>query len=322
MESARLTLIVTTIRRPDTAKRFLESVRHYFPEMPIILSEQADEYQLIEFCAQRAIRHLALEFDSGLSHARNAMLDRVETDYFVLTDDDYLFREKPDFDFCMRFLDAHWEFVCVVGRVCDQFPSDNGYAYCPIDRIKNLCVDETGGGLVLIPLTFMPPAGIVFEGERLLPCDFGSNWGVFRRSFFVENALRWDEQFKIGGEHFDFFLQLKLHPARPRVAYWPKLQCDHMRGMDESYAEMRRRMNWRKEFLAKWDLRYRGEVADLQVLEVLDGELRTFYSPQGPAPGDSPELRELRQQLQQSHAINDELRRRIAILQDRLANAE
>jgi glycosyltransferase involved in cell wall biosynthesis len=318
MESARLTLIVTTIRRPETAKRFLDSVRHYFPAMPTILSEQADEHQLIEFCAQRGIQHLALEFDSGLSYARNAMLDRVETDYFVLTDDDYLFREAPDFDFCTRFLDAHREFVCVVGPLGDQFPSDDGYAYRPLDRIWNMCLDETGRGLILIPIAFMPPADIIFDGEQLLRCDFGPNWGVFRRSFFIENALRWDEQFKIGGEHYDFFLRLKLHPARPRVAYWPKLQCDHMRGMDESYAQVRRRLNWHKKFRAKWDMRYYCVVGNLQVFE---SDLRSFDTRSSP-PVDSPAMLKLQQQLQQSQDTNEELRRRIAALQDRLADAE
>ena len=103
--------------------------------MPIILSEQADEHQLAEFCTCRGVEHLALEFDSGLSHARNAMVERVNTDYFVLTDDDYLVREAPDFDFCTRFLDAHRDFVSVVGYVSDYFPLDDGYTYRHIDRI-------------------------------------------------------------------------------------------------------------------------------------------------------------------------------------------
>ncbi|HXW30323.1 MAG TPA: hypothetical protein VEK55_13255, partial [Xanthobacteraceae bacterium] len=303
------------------AKRFLDSVRRCLPELPIILSEQADEHQLVEFCAERDIQHLALKFDSGLGHARNAMLDRVETDFFILTDDDYLFPQAPDFDFCTRFLDAHRKFVCVLGGICDQFPSDEGYVYRPIDRIKNLCLDETGGALVLIPRTFIPPPDIVFEGEELLRCDFGPNWGVFRRSFFVDNHVRWDEQYKIGGgEHFDFFLQLKFHPEKPGVAYWPKLRCNHMRGTAESYAQLRWRLNWRDGFRAKWGLQYRYDVCEVNNLEVFGGDLRGFEKWQTPpAP---PAMLKLEQQLQQSHDINEELRRRIAALQARLASLE
>src|SRR4029077_4574811 len=101
--------------------------------------------------------------------------------------------------------------------------------------------------------------------------------------------------------------------------YWPKLQCDHMRGMDESYAEVRRRTSWRKEFRAKWNLQYRCEVGNLVVF---DCDLRTFDNWESPPPVDSPAMLKLQQQLQQSRDTNDELRRRIAALQDRLANAE
>jgi hypothetical protein len=321
MQSNRLTLIVTTIQRPEAAKRFLDSVRGCLPELPIILSEQADEHQLVEFCAERGIRHLALEFDSGLGHARNAMIDLVETDFFILTDDDYLFPERPDFDFCTRFLDARREFVCVLGLICDQHPSGDGYVYRAHDRIKNMCRDDTGGALVLIPRTFMPPPDIVFEGEELQRCDFGPNWGVFRRSFFVDNDVRWDERFKIGGgEHFDFFLQMKFHPARPGIAYWPKLRCDHMRGAAESYAQLRWRLNWRDEFRAKWGLQYRYDVDQVHNLEVFGGDLPGFEKWQ--TPPRLPAVLKLEQQLQQSHDINEDLSRRIAALQERLANLE
>jgi hypothetical protein len=318
---SRLTLIVTTIQRPESAQRFLESVRRWFPELPIILSEQAEEHQLVGFCAERGIQHLALKFDSGLGHARNAMVDRVETDFFILTDDDYLFREAPNFDFCARFLDTHREFVGVVGSVCDQVPSDHGYVYSPKDHVKNMCLDVTGGALLVIPRTFMPPPDIVFEGEELLRCDIGPNWGVFRRSFFVDNDVRWDERFKIGaGEHFDFFLQLKFHPTRPGVAYWPKLQCDHIRGSAGSYTQLRQRLNYRDGFRAKWGLRYRYDVCDVSNLEIFGGDLHGLEKWQ--TPSRPPAVLKLEQQLQQSENINEELRQRIAALQERLASFE
>jgi len=321
MDSSRLTLIATTIQRPEAAKRFLESVRRCLPAIPIILGEQADEHQLVEFCAERGIRHLALGFDSGLGHARNTMVDLVETDFFVLTDDDYLFPQAPDFAFCTRFLDAHPQFVCVLGRICDQFPSGDGYVYRPLDRIKNICLDDTGGALVLIPRTFMPPPDLVFEGEELLRCDFGPNWGVFRHSFFADNGVRWDEQYKIGGgEHFDFFLQLKFHPAKPGIAYWPKLACDHIRGAAETYAQLRQRLSWRDGFRAKWGVQFRYDICEVGNLEIFDGDTRGLEKWQ--TPPTLPAVFKLEQQLQHSREVNEALRQQVAALQERLASVE
>jgi hypothetical protein len=184
-----------------------------------------------------------------------------------------------------------------------------------------MCLDETGGALVLIPPSFMPPADIVFEGEALLRCDLGPNWGVFRRSFFVDNDVRWDEQYKIGaGEHFDFFLQLKFHPAKPGVAYWPKLQCDHIRGTAGRYAHLRHRLNWRDGFRAKWGLQYRYDVRAIGNLEIIKGDLRELRKWQTPLQPSA--VLKLEQQLQQIENINEELRRQIATLQGRLAGFE
>lgn len=267
MGRAQLTLIVTTIRRPETAKRFLNSVRRYCPAMQIILSEQANEHQLSEFCAGEGIEHLPLQFDHGISGARNLMVQRVNTDYFVLADDDYLLRYTPDFDLCSRFLDANPDFLCVLGRLDDYHAGPGGYVYEYRNRIKNLCLDETGHGLIFIPLTRIAPTDIVFEGERLMCCDFGPNWGVFRRSFFVENGFGWDEQFKIGGEHFDFFLQLKSHHPGARIAYWSKLAVDHIPTIEDGYVELRRREGWRAAFREKWKLRYRCDLGYRRVFD-------------------------------------------------------
>jgi glycosyltransferase involved in cell wall biosynthesis len=308
MTGARLTLVVTTIRRPHAATRFLDSARHHCPTLKIILGEQAEKPELTGYCAASDIEHLSLSFDCGVSHARNSMIGRAGTEYVALADDDFLFSEALDFDFCMRFLEANPDFICVLGQVKDYKASGDKLEPDLRDRIKNICLDETGRGVVFVPVVFAQPKGIVFERETLVRCDFGPNWGVFRRSFFVGNDFWWDERFKIGGEHLDFYLRLKIQHPTARVAYWSKLMCDHIPIAEDSYLELRHRQTWRDAFRVKWKLRYRYDI----------GSSRLYDDWANPVAVSSPVTQRLKHQLDQCQETNRQLREQIAALQARV----
>lgn len=85
---ADVTFLVKTHERPQCLRKLLDSLRRHFPTAPVLV---ADDGRI-------ALRHrpddhtqlVALPYDVGLSAARNALLQRVQTRFFVTLDDDFV----------------------------------------------------------------------------------------------------------------------------------------------------------------------------------------------------------------------------------------
>jgi len=140
----QVTIICTTIARPRCATEFVESLRSYLPDVPAILSEQSEEPALEAICRAQGVCHMALPFDCGISRARNAMLAEVATDFFVLADEDFRFLESPDFAYCIRFLDAHRDFIGITGSLNDLKEVKRTGT-----EAKNFALDAHGKGLIV-----------------------------------------------------------------------------------------------------------------------------------------------------------------------------
>ena len=198
---------------------------------------------------------MALPFDCGISKARNAMLAEVTTAFFVLADEVFRFLETPDFAYCIRFLDAHRDFIGITGSLNDLKEVKRTGT-----EAKNFALDVHGKGLIVLPTDLVRSPAISFEGWDVVPCDMGLNWGLFRRSAFLEHGLHWDEDFIIGGEHLDFYLRLKRDHPDLRLGYYSGLVCGHVDGHEAEYLTLRKRKTWLDVFRSKWDFRYRIDV--------------------------------------------------------------
>lgn len=252
----RATLVFTTIERSEKAIEVIESARARMPDLPILVAEQAaEDTEFSSYCAKMGVRHLRIPFDSGVSAARNILVKSLETDYFVLSDDDVYFDRPININFCVRFLDEHPDFLCVAGSRRNHIERDGEVVAVHVEQAINLAIDERGGGIIRLPVTTTGTTTVEHEGETVLVCDYVPNWGVFRRSSFFENDLWWDERFIIGGEHLDFFLTVKLHTAL-KVGYWEELSCVHNKIRSKHYRVLRERHDWKELFANKWPHRY------------------------------------------------------------------
>ena len=238
VNSRRITLICTTIARPECARDYLRSVRSVLPETPILLAEQAEVPALIPDCGAHGATHLWLPFDCGLPIARNAMVKAISTDYFLLTEEDFRFPRAPDLSYCVRFLDAHPEFLCLLGTLEDlrEKPSRT--------LARNFAFDDAAQGLLMLPVNIITPRSIEFEGASVKLCHMGPNWGVFRRSAFVDLGLAWDVDYTIGGEHLDFYLRLRRSHPDIRVGFSERLVCQHIDVAEGDYEALRTRKGW------------------------------------------------------------------------------
>lgn len=279
VELERATLVFTSINRLESPARLISSARTHYPSLAIWCGDQGgtgDELERI--CLKAGARHLPLAHDSGLSAARNALVKAIGTDYFILADDDFEFPPAIPFEAAIRFLDAHPDFLCVSGDLDDVRMVDG--VETPITgrpRGSNLLIDENGNGVVVAPISTVGTRTIDFEGETFHVCDYVPNWGVFRRSALVDNDFWWDERFKTGGQHLDFFLRAKQRAVPLRIAFLYGLKCRHIQRRSAEYNEMRLRSDWIGAFRAKWRLRYYHQLGGvLRFFETYDHPVRIF----------------------------------------------
>eukprot|EP01105_Mastigella_eilhardi_P024297 TRINITY_DN6319_c0_g1_i1.p2 TRINITY_DN6319_c0_g1~~TRINITY_DN6319_c0_g1_i1.p2 ORF type:complete len:297 (-),score=100.41 TRINITY_DN6319_c0_g1_i1:60-836(-) len=188
------------------------------------------------------VQYWRLPGDSGLSACRNFLVDRVQTPYFVLLDDDFVLElGATEVERLVQVMRAHPE------------------------------LDIVAGGLRTDEVAFYDYAGkIGVEGDaiRMREGDDGPVEGFpqcrkvdVTANFFAARTdrirtVRWDDELKLG-EHQDFFLRAKwagLHVATCRdvVVYHKQVHADPQ----TKYKRMRmREFQFLRRMLAKHNLK-------------------------------------------------------------------
>jgi len=210
------------------------SIRKYYPDVAIAI---ADDSECAAICTTKTMHKYALPFDVGLSAGRNYLVDRIETPYTVMLDDDFVFTEQTDLE---RWLHAMKR---------DKYALIGGCCVRPDGREQHyegyMVDDRKRRALRLIRLV----------PTDLAPVHITLNFFIAQTS--ILRAVRWDERFKVG-EHEDFFWRLS---RKFRVGYDPHVRIVHHRGeRSKRYQQHRnkRAHNFQQEALAKhgWDRMY------------------------------------------------------------------
>jgi hypothetical protein len=251
-EFSELTLTIITMARPGCAKRLIESVRRFYPRLPIVMVEQVDgPSPLSEIAAIADVQHVVLPFDTGISIARNVAVASVRTEYFILADDDFVFLESTIFTPALNFMFAFPEVAFLGGDLEERERSRADYS-----KARNLLFDKTGRGIVVLSAEMLKTNSKVFEGQRFQFCDLVSCWGIGRTSTFQNTPLLWDERFKIGGSHYDFFLTWKQNYPQLKIAHTSTLLCAHDPIREPQYNSLRHRQEWTTILAEKWEIDY------------------------------------------------------------------
>lgn len=200
-----VTICITAFKRPDSLKRLEASIKRYCPALPVLIQDT----------------------DGNLSWGRNQLVQKCETKYTAILED--------DFELCNS--DSIWLMVDVlnkdpeVGVVCGALRTEDritNYTH-NINRFRNTVeFTQPGPG----QWRFLP------NGEPYLLCDLGFNFIVARTD--VLRNLPWDERLELH-EHLPWFLKLK-EQALWRVAYCPSAICNHHQDRPtEEYENLRSR---------------------------------------------------------------------------------
>ena len=100
--SENVTVVIKTMLRPKSLERLVASVLKFYPNIQILIGDDGEpsceEYIMNRFKGKNNIHYYNLPHDSGLSYGRNFLLNKVETEYFLLCDDDFVIDKTLKFD--------------------------------------------------------------------------------------------------------------------------------------------------------------------------------------------------------------------------------
>ena len=216
MATTEVTIIIKTFERPKSLVRLLTSIQKYYPETPVIVTDDSREPTkslVMSRFSGANISYFEMPFDSGVCKGRNLALSHVQTPYFVHCDDDFIFDRRADLPLAQRLLEDN-DLDLVAGLYFDVFPmSFSGWikalAKGQLFLIRNQITmqgvprrffgnfeERADGTVVRTEIPYTPP---------VVKCDLVQNFFMARTDRVRETVGGWNDEIKIGGDHEDFF---------------------------------------------------------------------------------------------------------------------
>jgi len=110
-----VTIVVIVFDRYVPLKIFLRSIRKYYPDITIILSDNGKMRQTKRLAEKFNCQHLKLEYDCGASLARKKGQEAVRTKYWVIGEEDFIFTKDTILENFKMILDHDGEIDLVGG---------------------------------------------------------------------------------------------------------------------------------------------------------------------------------------------------------------
>jgi len=214
--------MVKTLLRPHCLEPLLKSLRKFYPDEPVIVTDDSPE-PYPEVAEPYDVHYETFDYDIGIGTCYNWTIDHAETPYIVLLDDDFVFTEQTRIDRFLPFLEAG---VCdlVGGEVWNSRRGINqsfcGFFTQGAKPGKVLGWEDTKS-LQKIPRNTVK--GLAFV-------EITMNFFAARTDALRE--VRWDPRLKVC-RHEDFFLRFNgYRPREPKVegfraAFYPGVTIDH-----------------------------------------------------------------------------------------------
>lgn len=109
---SELTAIIKTFERPREVRRLVASIRRQYPELPVLVVDDSREPSELA-----GVGLLRMPYNSGISAGRNAALERIDTPYFLLLDDDFVFYRRTKVADSLATIRSHPDIDILGGRV-------------------------------------------------------------------------------------------------------------------------------------------------------------------------------------------------------------
>jgi len=233
-----VTVGIKAFMRQDSLRDTLESLLPFDLHAVVVADDSgidADRRALYdEMAAKLPLTVIEPPTDSGVAVGRNRIFDACKSAYLLLLDDDHVVPDNVGL--LCDILRARPELGGVAGTWLEWGVPCSGA--CNLYRVGAWIYRDTGP---------RPETATLADGTRVIYYDSIPLSAMFRADALAD--VRWDEAFKIGKAHMDFFLQHK-HLGKWRFAITPRVVFGHYpatrgtkpagREADAAYARMRR----------------------------------------------------------------------------------
>lgn len=246
-----VTIIIKTLDRCDCLINLLDSIFKKYPKIRVLVgddSEISSKEKILSKFNQYNLQYYNLEKDCGLSAGGNFLLNKIQTKYFVLADDDFVFDQKTNLERAVQILEE--KKLDIIG----------GY-------IRNYKIIKSNWDklLVLIQkiLKYELPTNYIgtlkMEGNTFYADYTVHSFPEFAETdlvlnFFLAKTERikeihgWDPKLKLQ-EHTEFFYRVKLNNLK--VGFTNELSVQHHPVKLKKYSEKRNR-NYTNVFMDKY----------------------------------------------------------------------
>lgn len=166
-----VTAIIKTFERPACLERLIKSLRRFHPRLKLIVVD--DSRESVELSEDDNIELVRLPYDSGVSLGRSEGLRRVETEYVLTLDDDFILYHQTRLADSLALLKRHQQIDIIGGCVIDLplwrvFDYKNAGLH-PTDKKSVLPKDSIVGDL---PVFDKVPNFFIARTDRLRLVDW------------------------------------------------------------------------------------------------------------------------------------------------------
>lgn len=222
-----VTILIKTFHRRDCLNNLVESIRHYYPKIKMVIVDDSGEGIINLPCVHNENTALYyMPFDSGLSACRNLGVSKINTPFFILCDDDFEFCDETN---VTRLLEVYLRSgLDIMGGVIEE---------------KGELMDYYGNLLVDFESKTLTYDKTVKEHGEYNTCEMILNFFVARTADVRNNP--WDNDLKLA-EHTAFFYSIK---GILKVGYTHLVKCLHKPVRNGHYIKYRLRG---REFFQLW----------------------------------------------------------------------
>jgi glycosyltransferase involved in cell wall biosynthesis len=223
MPLSDISILITTFLRDGALATCIQRIKDTLPECPIIVTD--DGYPADWKNSLKGVTYIQLPFDSGLPAKRNAGVQACKTKYLLMGCDDFDFgcAEARQGVVKLYALMENYPDADVAGGRHENQPYEGFLTYVPGEYIKE---------------TRLKPSFVntVTGTAQCYRVDLTVNYFLMRVA--TTRGIPWDERMKIGGEHGDWFLELKLQ--KKNVVWVPGVNINALRRYNQGN-------NWPKD---------------------------------------------------------------------------
>lgn len=233
----KVTIVITVFNRKKQLKNLLDSIKTLFGNNVKVMIADDSFYCLKETFAEN-IKYMYFGFDKGLNYKRNRLIESVETEFFILLEEDMILFDEEGIITGIKYISEHG--LDLLGGVVLNYYRPNLVNL--VVAIKKIFTNKNNRFDRLMRIINQSPEIINFYGHydennnliwnkevlnmnKVYNFDFYPNFFIARTQSILEMKGWQPETIKIRGEHGIFFRDFKN--SHLRSSLHTKLKVKH-----------------------------------------------------------------------------------------------